>query len=162
MAGKEEELKTLEMKFLEKTSMLNATSTKLDQAMNNLEVKKKELANMFEEMKMLEKKLFEQKYISKAHACTEENLDSVASTLAENLAHSLQDIDGLYQKIERKNEMERANMEQHSEFHQKLSQYFNNFYSRICELKSVTGDKIQAMNDGSIQFENEKNEVVRS
>jgi hypothetical protein len=79
--------------------LLNDTTTKLDSAMNDLESKKEELKKLMEEMRFLEKKLIEQQFLTNAHAATEERLAVVATDLADNLISSIQDIDGLYEKI---------------------------------------------------------------
>ncbi len=62
---KKEEFERLESLLQEKILLLNSTTSKLDVAMIELDQKRMDLEKMFEESKILERKLSEQIYITK-------------------------------------------------------------------------------------------------
>ena len=116
--SKQDELKSIQEQF--KThmdlftmvmlfSLYKQTQSELNQTKQSLGMSQKELETSLIENKTLACNLKDQKVLTEAHAETESQLQQLTSGLASSLVSSVDDINGLHSKIERKRLLEQRN-----------------------------------------------------
>ncbi|KAJ3296228.1 kinesin motor protein cin8 [Borealophlyctis nickersoniae] len=136
--AKEERLKHLEEKFRSQMELLHDTSSKLDAAMEELEEKKQEVERAMDEMKVLQQSLAEQKVLTDAHAYTEKKLNSLAAGLVSTLRSSVNDVEGLHQKLDRKSAVEMENMGLFQQFQNILLSEMSELETRMVSFSHIT------------------------
>ncbi|KAJ3325897.1 hypothetical protein HDV06_002282 [Boothiomyces sp. JEL0866] len=154
MDGQMEEMKNLEAKFKQQTEMLSITTSQLEDAMSDLDSKKNEIEKLFEQTQQLEQSLSEQQFITNAYAETEKQLDSLAAGLADTLQSSVNDLEGLHQKIERKTNVEVENSKLFEEFQGKIVSNISSVEERIHQFEVCSSeicDKITSDSDMCIK-----------
>ncbi|KAJ3277157.1 hypothetical protein HDV01_000209 [Terramyces sp. JEL0728] len=154
MEGQLEEMKNIESKFKQQTGLLSVTTSQLEDAMADLDDKKNDIERLFEQTQQLQNSLSEQQFITSAYAETERQLDSLATGLADTLQSSINDLDGLHNKIERKNNLEVENAKLFEEFQGKIASNISSVEERIQQFDQCTTEICEKLNrdsDGCIK-----------
>ncbi|KAK3814194.1 MAG: P-loop containing nucleoside triphosphate hydrolase protein [Benniella sp.] len=115
-----QELERIEEKFRENLKILSSTEQKLFQSNAELEVKRTEVQELKDELVKMNQVLQEEMMLHQAHAHTETKLDAVAATLRSTLDTSIEDIQGLHEKLEKQRAIERENREAVAQFQKRL------------------------------------------
>ncbi|KAJ3040382.1 kinesin motor protein cin8, partial [Rhizophlyctis rosea] len=131
VAAKEEQIKSLQEKFQANMELLLNVNEKLDVAMAALEKKNREFEGAVEELRRAEQGLVEQKVLTSAHAHTEKQLNTMAGNLVSTLRNSLSDMNGLYEKLDRKSAIQLENTGIFNHFQNTLLQSMSQLESQI-------------------------------
>ncbi|KAJ3214419.1 Kinesin- protein 11 [Clydaea vesicula] len=107
---KEELFNILELKHKENIQLLSEKNVLLDIANAELEEKKIGLRKALDELSVIERRFREQKLLSNVYAKSEKRLHSLASGLSLSLDSTVNDLEGLFNKIERKKNLENDNL----------------------------------------------------
>ncbi|KNC98496.1 uncharacterized protein SPPG_06193 [Spizellomyces punctatus DAOM BR117] len=141
ISGKEQDYKHLNLQLQQNLALLSKTTTERDSTMAELDVKRKELEDRFNELRAIQQSLLEQKLLTGAHADTEKRLDKLAAGLVSTLKSSISDVEGLHQKLERKSAVENENMRLFQDFQ-------NGLLTQMAELD----DRLGRLNEEAITF----------
>ena len=99
LAAKKEEFDEFEQKFKLQSEMLKAEQVKLAYANNEINEKSLVIEKLNENIVGLNNDLMEQKLLTAAHEQKEEELDLLASKLAQDLENSNKELEGMQNKI---------------------------------------------------------------
>jgi kinesin family member 11 len=155
MDTKHEEFQMLEDKFRQQMAMLSDTTSKLDDAIKELDGKKFELAQLMEQTQTLQQKLIEQEYITNAHAKTEKDLHRLATGLKDNLTISEMELLSLHEKLEKKSAIERHNLKLFENFQSRLFSHFGSLESQMSGFQNASAEISSDMTLKSNLFLNE-------
>ncbi|KAG0215195.1 kinesin motor protein cin8 [Mortierella sp. GBA43] len=126
-----QELERVEEKFRENQRVLFFTEQKLYHANAELEAKRAEAQELKDKLVKMQQVLQEESMLRQAHAYTENQLDTVATTLRTTLDSSVEDNRGLHETLERKTMIERENREAVAQFQERLMVLSGELQERI-------------------------------
>ncbi|KAI9094720.1 hypothetical protein DFS34DRAFT_651958 [Phlyctochytrium arcticum] len=141
IAAKEHDFKHLNTQLQQNLDLLDKTTAERDQTRTDLEAKRKELDELFTELKRMQQLHAEQQLLTSAHATTEKQLDKVAAGLVVTLKRSISDVEGLHDKLERKTSLEVENQ-----------QIFRDFQSELLQQMQELDENISRMGTNSSTF----------
>ncbi|KAG0299254.1 kinesin motor protein cin8 [Dissophora globulifera] len=139
------ELTRVEEKFRENMRLLTTTEYKLGLSTAELETKRVELQETQDQLVKTKQSLQEETLLRQAHAHTEEQLNAVAADLRASLTATVKDVEGLHEKLERKNLMERENRRTLVEFQERLATLSSKLGSRIQGFGSNQADLLASV-----------------
>ncbi|TPX36931.1 hypothetical protein SmJEL517_g00912 [Synchytrium microbalum] len=152
ISSKDQSIRQLEEKFQAQQLLFNEKSTKLDLTVVELGLKKSELQKLMEEVRETQNRLTEQMVLTMAHAETEKRLNDVASGLVTTLSSSVEDVQGLHDKIDRKAAVQNGNMSTFNEFRKSLRLDLIGLESQISTFHDRSKAIIQRVSSGMKDF----------
>ncbi|KAE9396081.1 kinesin 2 [Gymnopus androsaceus JB14] len=148
----ENQMRVVREEFEQSIGLLMKRDTELKETKQRLENTEEELTERKEELKGVKVALEEEIVVRQAHQKTESALDTVAGGLKSVAKESIQDVSGLFQKLERKSSVLDSNSKAVAKYTQTLSTASKSLTSSLDEFIGSSGQRTLQLRENTESF----------